>query len=248
MIKVIIIDDEVPARAVIKTYLNEFEGIEIVAECSNGFEGLKAVSEYKPDLIFLDIKMPKISGFEMLELIEEPPQVIFSTAYDDQAIKAFEHNAVDYLLKPYSKERFISSVQKALNILDSQDADSALQKEFVSQALSRENSLERIVIKNGSHIEIIPLLEIKYIEANDDYVNVFSARGKFLKQGTMKMMASRLPEMEFSRVHRSYIVRLDQIRIIEPWSKDSFMAILKSGEKVPVSKNGYQVLKEKLQI
>ncbi len=246
MIKVIIIDDEEPARHLIKFYLKDFQEIQVVEECRNGFDGLKAVQEHQPDLIFLDIKMPKISGFEMLELLEKPPLTIFSTAYDDMAIRAFELNAIDYLLKPYTKERFIQAVEKALDKLNKGE-NPLIANEPLELKIS-DAYLDRIVVKNGSKIEIIPIGDIHYIEAQDDYVKIHSSKGKYLKQGTMKSYEEQLPPSLFLRIHRSFIVKLDMISSIEPYTKDSYLTVLKSGDQLSVSKAGYQMLKSHLRI
>ena len=246
MIKAIIIDDEQLARDVIKKFLSSFTGIEVVAECANGFEGIKAIAEHKPQLLFLDIQMPKLTGFEMLELLDEKPIIIFSTAFDQYAIKAFELSAADYLLKPYSKARFEEAVIKALKKVDEEvDADEVA--EAVLDNRQTKEKLDRIVIKNGSQIVIIAAEKVDYIQAQDDYVAVHTEGKKYLKQMTMKYLEENLPD-EFVRVHRSFIVYVNQIDKIEPFSKDSYIAILKSGEKVSVSRSGYGLLKEKLGI
>ena len=246
MKKAIIIDDEQLARDVIKKFLSSFTGIEVVAECANGFEGIKAIAEHKPQLLFLDIQMPKLTGFEMLELLDEKPIIIFSTAFDQYAIKAFELSAADYLLKPYSKARFEEAVIKALKKVDEEvDADEVA--EAVLDNRQTKEKLDRIVIKNGSQIVIIAAEKVDYIQAQDDYVAVHTEGKKYLKQMTMKYLEENLPD-EFVRVHRSFIVYVNQIDKIEPFSKDSYIAILKSGEKVSVSRSGYGLLKEKLGI
>ena len=253
MLKAIIIDDEAPARDLIRYYLKKFPDINIIAECSNGFEGLREIQARQPDIIFLDVKMPKISGFELLELIENPPVTIFSTAFDEFAVKAFESNAVDYLLKPYSEERFGQAIEKALERANNGTGIKNIQNAV--QSFQLRESVSRIVVKNGSHIEIIPLSEIFYLEAQDDYVAIYSRKGRFLKQTTMKKMELILPSTVFPRVHRSYIVRVDQISKIEAYSKDSYQAILaginnsKQGQTtIPVSRTGYQVLRKLLDI
>lgn len=245
MIKAIIIDDEELARDLIKKFLSESSDVEIVAECANGFDGAKAIAEYKPDLIFLDVQMPKLTGFEMLEIIDERPVIIFSTAFDQYALKAFEQSAADYLLKPYSKTRFLEALAKAIGQVESkQPAAATIEKVIASkQALEQ---LDRIVIKNGSKILILSVDDISYFEAQDDYVAIYSEGKKYLKQLTMKYLESSLPEDLFVRVHRSYIVAISQIDKLEPYSKDAFIAILKSGDKISVSRSGYNLLREKL--
>ncbi|SDD55974.1 LytR/AlgR family response regulator transcription factor [Niabella drilacis] len=239
MSKVIIIDDEFLARSMVKEYLQKFPQLELVAECGDGFEGMKAIQEHKPDLIFLDIQMPKISGFEMLELIEEPPAVVFATAFDEYAIKAFEAHAVDYLLKPFDQERFDKAVNK---FLSQHKANVANTQELLND-VQLPNSNNRIVVKNGSKIKIIPVQEVLYLEAADDFVKIFTKDGYFLKNKTMSFFENFLPQDLFVRSHRSYIVNIQEITRIDPYEKDGHVAILKNGTKINVSRNGYGKLK-----
>ncbi|SFQ24575.1 LytR/AlgR family response regulator transcription factor [Parafilimonas terrae] len=243
---VILIDDEPLARSIVKEYLQAYPDVNIAAECNDGFEGLKAINQYNPDLIFLDIQMPKITGFEMLELIEEPPAVIFTTAFDEYAIKAFESNAIDYLLKPFSKDRFEKAIQKYLQ----QQKPVAPQKteavlEVAGQSPVQQN---RVVVKDGSKIKIIPVLQIQYLEAADDYVKIFTSEGSFLKKKTMGYFDESLQAFQFVRVHRSYIVNTQLITRIDAYEKDSHLLLLSTGAKIPVSKSGYAKLKEVLGI
>ena len=241
---VIIIDDEPLARSIIKEYLQPYNEITILAECNDGFEGLKAIQQFAPDVIFLDIQMPKITGFEMLELIDEPPAVIFTTAFDEFAIKAFESNAVDYLLKPFSKERFDKAVQKCLHHNQSANKPAAV-LESASQAPAQQN---RIVVKDGNKIKIIPVSQVQYLEAADDYVKIFMPEGSFLKKKTMGYFEDSLLQFQFVRVHRSYIVNSQLITRIDVYEKDSHIVLLSTGAKIPVSKAGYNKLKEVLGI
>jgi len=241
--KIIIIDDEPLARGIVKEYLQSFSDLELVAECSDGFEGIKAIQQYHPDLIFLDIQMPKINGFEMLELIENPPSVIFTTAFDEFAIKAFESNAVDYLLKPFSKERFEKAIQKYV-----QQANVSTTQQVLESAASSPLQQNRIVVKDGNKIKIIPVNKIHYLEAADDYVKIITAEGSFLKKRTMGFFEQSLSAFQFVRVHRSYIVNTQLITRIDVYEKDSHLLLLTTGEKLPVSKAGYSKLKEVLGI
>lgn len=246
MIRTIIIDDEPLARLVIREHLSAHADIEIVDECENGFEGIKSISRLKPDLIYLDIQMPKINGFEMLELIEQTPAVIFVTAFDEYAIKAFEANAIDYLLKPFSAERFDRALQKCRETL-------LEQKQAVNPALLETPGLfrqqqERIVIRNGSTIKIIPVSEVIYLEAADDYVKVHTPGGCFLKNRTMQYFEQTLSPLQFIRTHRSYIANSSYITKIEQAEKDQHIVILLNGQKVPVSKSGYLKIKQVLGI
>lgn len=243
MKKAIIIDDEPLARSLILEYLKEYPQFNIVEECNNGFEGLKAIKEHQPDLIFLDIQMPKITGFEMLELLDQKPEIIFTTAFEEYAIKAFEAHAVDYLLKPFDQERFNKSVDKFLqnNYLKADNVQNLLE-----DVTAVSEKIDRIVVKTGNKIKIIPIYEIHCLEADDDYVNIHTSEGTFLKNRTMAFFEKMLNEKEFVRVHRSYIVKLDQITKIEPYEKDGHLIWLKSGKKIPVSKSGYPKLRSVL--
>lgn len=243
-IRTIIIDDEKLARDIIKLYLTNNSEFEIVAEASNGYEGIKIINEQKPDLIFLDIQMPKINGFEMLELIEEPPLIIFTTAFDQYAIKAFEINAIDYLLKPFSQERFNESLQRIKRIFANNEKTKIDFIKNLNTKISTNEFLNRIVVKNGSKINIIDIEKVDYIEAQDDYTMIHSKEGKFLKQKTMKYFEENLDSQKFIRIHRSYIVNLKQIKQIELLEKDSHQIILQTGQRLPVSKTGYLKIKE----
>lgn len=243
-IKAIIIDDEELARSIIKKYLNDFPNIELAGECSNGFEGIKKIHEDKPGLVFLDIQMPKINGFEMLELIENPPEIIFTTAFDNYAVKAFEVNAVDYLLKPFSQERFSEAVQKAIERFKEKKSGSKSVKKLIDYNNENTESLDRVVIKDGTKISIIPVEKIRFIEAKDDYVLICTENGNFLKQQTMKYFEDHLNGKDFIRVHRSYIVAISHIGKIESLLKDNYQIILRDNTKIPVSRTGYSKLKE----
>ncbi len=245
-IKALIIDDEKLAREIIKKYLEDIEGIVIVGECSNGFEAIKIINEEKPDVVFLDIQMPKITGFEMLELIEKPPVIIFTTAYDQFALKAFEVNAADYLLKPFSKERFNESIEKAFNHLKNKSPQHDVIQNLIKENDSKPDFLERIIIKDGSKITIMPLDNIKYIEAQDDYVMIYSTDGKYLKQRTMKYFEDHLDPRNFIRIHRSFIVPVKRIKRIELAEKNSYQVKLDDATILPVSKSGYDNLKDVL--
>jgi two-component system LytT family response regulator len=245
-IKAIVIDDESLARDIIKKYLSEIPEIGIIAECSNGFEGIKKINELKPDIVFLDVQMPKINGFEMLELIDEPPAIIFSTAYDQYALKAFQVNAVDYLLKPYSKERFNEALKKAISLTDDKRRKQSLLKNLIEHQGNSVEYLNRILVKTGTKISIIPAETIKWIEAKDDYVMIYSMAGKFLKQKTMKFLEEHLNPKEFIRVHRSFIAAVKEIKKIELLDKESYQVVLQTDERLPLSKSGYDKLKARL--
>ena len=240
-LKAIIIDDEKLARDLIRNYLSQYDSIEIIGECENGFEGIKSINENNPDLIFLDIQMPKLNGFEMLELIEENYNIIFTTAYDQYALKAFDVNAIDYLLKPFSRDRFKEAVNKVIDKIN--NSENQIVKTPLPELISTDEKLKRIVVKKNNKIVIISVDKIKYLKAEDDYVNIVTSEGSFLKQNRMKYYEEHLPD-SFIRVHRSYIANLNEIKEISLLEKDSHIIILKSGEKLPVSKSGYKKLKE----
>lgn len=247
-VRAVIIEDEEPARALVKAYLASHENIHLVAECENGFEGIKTISETLPDLIFLDIQMPKLTGFEMLELLEETPEIIFTTAYDEFAIRAFEFNAVDYLMKPFSKERFDQALEKAFARMKNK-SDSSEKIEKLKEKIREEGgTVDRIFVKTGSHIDVIPVDEISHIEAQDDYIELHTPKGKFLKNETMSSIENRLPEENFIRVHRSSIINTEQIEKLEKYGKENYIIILKDKTKVMVSKSRVKQLKDHLGI
>lgn len=247
-LKTILIDDEPLSRDIIRAYLQAFENVEIVEECNDGFEGVKAIMQHQPDLIFLDIQMPKINGFEMLELIEQPPAVIFTTAFDEYAIRAFESNAVDYLLKPFTEERLKKAVEKYIDQAGAATpAPAADQVQQVLNTVAEEpRTHDRIVVKTGNRVRIIPLEDVHYLEADDDYIKIVTAKGAFLKNKTMSYYERHLDAQQFVRVHRSYMIRVDQITRIDPYQKESHLAVLRSGKQIPVSKTGYSRLKSVL--
>lgn len=245
MYKVLIIDDEPLARSIVREYLKEYSQIEVAGECADGFEGVKAIGQYQPDLIFLDIQMPKINGFEMLELIDRPPSVIFTTAFDEYAIRAFEAHAVDYLLKPFNKSRFDKALR---NWLSQRNADGVtpFPSDLLSTAVQTPLQQSRVVVRIGGKIKIIPTQDIRYIEAADDYVKIHTGSDSFLKNKTMQYFEQLLDARQFVRVHRSYIVNIQQVTRLEPYEKENYIAILIDGLKVPVSKTGYLKLKQVL--
>jgi two-component system LytT family response regulator len=246
MKRALIIDDEPLARMVVREYLQDFNQIEVLQECGDGFEGLKAIQLHQPDLIFLDVQMPKINGFEMLELVDQQPAVIFTTAFDEYAIKAFEAHAVDYLLKPFNKDRFGKAIEKYL--AQAPGASSPKKTEEILEAANSPAQHERIVVKTGTKVKIIPVQDVQYLAADDDYVSVYTAEGSFLKNKTMNFFEQMLDPRYFVRVHRSYMIAIQQITRIDPYEKDAHLAILKSGAKIPVSKTGYVKLKQVLGI
>jgi two-component system, LytTR family, response regulator len=241
--RAILIDDEPLARLVVIEYLKAWPQIEVIQECNDGFEGVKAIMQHRPDLIFLDIQMPKVNGFEMLELVDDPPAVIFTTAFDEYAIRAFEEHAIDYLLKPFNQQRFDKAIQKFSDQFEpAQTAQST--KELLDSLPSP--STERIVVKTGTKIKIIPVSDVIFLAADDDYVNIHTSEGSYLKNKTMAYFEQMLDPRQFVRVHRSYILKVQEITRIDPYEKETHIAILKSGDKIPVSKTGYSKLKQTL--
>ena len=236
----IIIDDEPLARSIVVEYLMSYPEIKILAECSDGFEGMKAIQQLQPDIVFLDVQMPKINGFELLELIDNPPAIIFTTAFDEYALKAFEANAIDYLLKPFNKERFDKSIQKFKSNLIPKINTEQLQMPVSPTAQNR------IVVKVDGKIKIIPTVDIQYIEANGDNVKIMTNEGSFSKHKTMSFFEEQLSANDFVRIHRSYLVNVSLVTRIDAYDKESHLAVLSSGIQLPVSKSGYQRLKELL--
>ncbi|MBP6303837.1 MAG: LytTR family transcriptional regulator DNA-binding domain-containing protein [Bacteroidia bacterium] len=245
MIKALLIDDEPLARSIVREYLQNYPDIEIVQECNDGFEGVKAIQQHQPELIFLDIQMPKINGFEMLELVEEHPSVIFTTAFDEYALKAFETHAIDYLLKPFSKDRFDKAIQKWREQYSSENAKKKTDALLENTSQQPEQS-QRVVVKTGSKIRIIPVHDILYFEADDDYIRIHTADGSFLKKKTMQYFEQTLNSSQFVRVHRSYIIQVAYLTRIDQENGEHHTAILKNGAKVPLSRTGYPKLKEVL--
>jgi two-component system, LytTR family, response regulator len=243
-IRVIIVDDEAPARELIRHYLSGIPEAEIAGECEDGFQALKAIQEYEPDLVFLDIQMPKITGFELLEVLDKKPCIIFTTAYDQFAIKAFEMNAVDYLLKPFSKERFKLAFEKAKQRVTSPSGAIANIDSLKARLDEEKQTLERIVTRLGSKLSVIPVDKIWYLEAQDDYVMIYSDLGNHLKENTMKYFMEHLPDDLFIQIHRSYIVNISHIASIELYEKNTHLVTMKGGSKLRASAEGYKRLRE----
>ena len=239
-IRAIIVDDEELARHVLHELIAAHPDIEIVAECANGFEAVKAVTELKPDLLFLDIQMPKLDGFEVLELIGTDLAIVFCTAYDQYALRAFEVHAVDYLLKPFGAERFEAALTRARQRMGEQKR---VPPDLAAQARTPGQFSDRIVLRDGSDVHIIPISKLDYAEAQDDYVALASEGKKRLKQQTISSLEQSLDPARFLRIHRSYILNLDRLKKLEPYGKDSHVAILTDGTRLPVSRSGYTRLR-----
>lgn len=238
--RVIIVDDEHLARALLREYLAAWPEIDIVAECANGFEAVKAIGELQPDLVFLDIQMPKLDGFEVVELAGAATRYVFVTAYDGFALKAFEARAIDYLLKPFSRER----LARALETVRGRAAPPAQVEAVALEAARRNGPLARILVRDGARVHVVPCASIDWIEAQDDYVAISAAGKTHLKNGRMADLEQGLDPAQFLRVHRSFIVNLGAIARIEAPTKDSWCAVLKDGKRIPVSRSGHARLRE----
>lgn len=240
--KALIVDDEELARKLLREMLASHPEIEIVGECGNGMEAVKAVAEHQPELLFLDVQMPKLSGFDVLELVDPAGlAVIFVTAFDQYAMKAFDVHAVDYLLKPYSKERF----EAALGRAKSQKAEKAPDATaLAATARPAGQFLDRIVVKDGTKVTLVPTAKLDYVEALDDYVSLATEGKKLLKQQTISSLEAALDPAVFVRIHRSFVVNFERVSRIEPYGKESKVAVLGNGVKLPVSRAGYERLKK----
>jgi two-component system LytT family response regulator len=242
--RVILVDDEHLARALLRELLAAHADIDIVAECANGFEAVKAIAELEPDLVFLDIQMPKLDGFEVAELAGIKTQYLFVTAFDQFALRAFEVHAVDYLLKPFSRARLEQALAHARSRVGPALGAATGTPAVLAEAAQRKGYLERVLIRDGTRVQVIAAADIDYIEAQDDYVQVSAGGKAWLKNQRLAELESQLDPGAFLRVHRSYIVRLGAIRRMEPAGKDSHCAVLKDELRIPVSRSGYQKLRE----
>jgi two-component system LytT family response regulator len=243
-VRAVIVDDEELARQVIREMLKPHAEIDVVAECANGFDAVRTVAELKPDLIFLDIQMPKLDGFEVLELIGSEFAVIFATAYDEHALRAFEVHAIDYLLKPFRAERFNEALERAKERIGKKMSTSP--EELSAATRSAGQFAERIVVKDGTRVQIIPVAKLDYAEAQDDYIALASQGKKYLKQQTVSSLEASLDPKSFVRIHRSYLVNLERVTRLEPYGKDTHVVILTDGARLPVSRAGHARLKELL--
>jgi two-component system LytT family response regulator len=263
-LRVLIVDDEAPARALVREYLGAHADIEVVGECANGFEAVKAVSEHAPDLMFLDVQMPKLTGFEVLELLDPAPAVVFCTAYDEFALKAFEVHAVDYLLKPFGRDRLAEALGRVRERLAASGAGTAAAvappetsatpaaptapsaAALSAAARAPGQFAERLMVRDGALVHVIPIEKLDYVEAQDDYVAIHAEGKSWLKHQTLADLEQSLDPARFVRVHRSYVVNVERIARIEPYAKDSRVAILHDGRELPVSRGGYQRLRERM--
>jgi two-component system LytT family response regulator len=243
-IRVAIVDDEQLARAVIREYLEAADGVEVVAECANGFEAVKVVSELNPDLLFLDVQMPKLDGFEVLELVGREVAVVFVTAYDQYAIRAFDVHAVDYLLKPFTAERFGEALARARDRL--QRGERAPVEALVSSSRPSSNRGNRVLVRDGPRVHVLTVEKIDYVQAQDDYVS-YRCEGKdYLKEQTLAQAEAALDPATFVRIHRSYLLNLQCLARIETGERENRVAVLNDGRRLPVSRAGYARLSKRL--
>ncbi|OFX32068.1 MAG: DNA-binding response regulator [Bacteroidetes bacterium GWA2_32_17] len=242
-IKAIIIEDEKPATELLLHYLKSFPEISIIGTFSDGFSGLKAINDIKPHLVFLDIQMPKLTGLEILELLEHKPAIIFTTAFNQYAVKAFEANAIDYLLKPFSSDRFANAVKKAIEKISQNQNTQPIINSAINALEPGYIKMERIAVRSGSKIQVIPVEDIYYFEADGDYVKLHTKAGNFLKEKTMKYFETHLNTSKFIRIHRTYILNVETIQRVEYYDKDSHIAVLNNNEKIKISSSGYKLLK-----
>lgn len=250
--RVILVDDEAPARSLIREYLEAHPDIEVVAECENGFEAVKRCGELGPDLLFLDVQMPKLTGFEVLELLSPPPPVIFCTAFDEYALRAFEAHAVDYLLKPVGRERLGQALDRfragraAAAPAPTPGPGEARAAALAAAARPAGQPLERILVRDGASVQVLPVDQIDYLEAQDDYVAIHVGSRSWLKTRSLAEIEAELPPGRFVRIHRSYVLNLDRLTRVELVARESRVAILKGGKELPVSRAGYGRLRERL--
>ena len=246
-LRVVIVDDEAPARGLLREYLAAHPGVEVVGECANGFEAVKVIGEQAPDVVFLDIQMPKLDGFEVLDLLERPPAVVFVTAYDEYALKAFEVHAVDYVLKPVTRERLAGSLARVRARLGAAAAAPAPSPATLAAAARPPGRyVERLLVKDGPNVHVIPVGQVDWIEAQDDYVGIHAEGRTHLKPQPLAEVAAGLDPARFVRVHRSYVLNIERLARLELYAKDSYLAVLKDGKELPVSRSGHARLQELL--
>jgi two-component system LytT family response regulator len=240
VIRTLIVDDEPLARRLVREYVLAHDDVEVIAECDNGFDAVKRITELQPDLVFLDIQMPRLTGLEVLELTQRHQGVIFTTAFDQYALKAFDLRAVDYLLKPFSQSRFDEALEKARASLGQ---ESAALKELAQQPAGK---LERLLIRDRNQVHVLPLDKVECVEAQDDYIRILSQGKSYLKTQSLTDLEGRLDPALFVRVHRSWIISLAHLKNIERLAKDSFVAVMNSGQHVPISRTGHERIKSLL--
>jgi two-component system LytT family response regulator len=244
-LRIVIVDDEAPARSLLREYLAAHPGVEVVGECANGFEAVKVIGEQAPDVVFLDIQMPKLDGFEVLDLLERRPAVVFVTAYDEYALKAFEVHAVDYVLKPVTRERLAESLAQARARLGAA-APTPSPATLAAAARPPGRYVERLLVKDGANVHVIPVGLVDWIEAQDDYVGIRAEGRTHLKPQPLAEVAAGLDPARFVRIHRSYVLNIERLARLELYAKDSYLAVLQDGKQIPVSRSGHARLKDLL--
>ena len=237
IIRCIVVDDEPIARNVIKDYLKDDPLIEVIGECGNGADAVLMVLDKKPDLVFLDIQMPEMDGFQVIDAVgvKKLPFIIFVTAYDQYAIQAFEINALDYLLKPFDDDRFFRSIERAKEFIIANKNMKSELTNLIGNVKNKDPYLKRLLIKSEGRFILLKTDEIKYIESASDYVHVFSGDESYLIRETMHSLEDRLDPRIFVRIHRSFIVNIDFIREFQPWDKNNYIVILKDGKELKMS-------------
>ena len=243
-IRAIVVDDEALSRTMVREYAAAHPDVEIVAECANGFEAVRAVNDLKPDLVFLDVRMPKLDGFEVLELIGADAHVIFVTAYDAYALRAFDVHAVDYLLKPFGADRFAEALDEARSRIAR--AERAPAAALAADAQPAGVRPDRILVRSGSKVDIVPVAAVDYVRARDDYVGIMVRGRELLKQQTLADLERRLDPGRFVRIHRSFILNLDRLARLELSETRRHVAVLTDGTRLPVSRVGYARLNDLL--
>jgi two-component system LytT family response regulator len=242
--RILIVDDEALAREFLIEQLAGIPGTEVIGQAANGFEAVKLTEELSPELLLLDVQMPKLSGFEVLELLgPRAPRVIFVTAFDEFALRAFEVHAIDYLLKPVEPARLAAACARAqANIASGAAATSP--ETLAAAARPPGRSLERVLIRENARVHVLPVELLDFIEAQDDYLSFATGGKRLRKQQTLTDIEAQLDPARFVRIHRSFLLNIERLARIEPYAKDSWLAILQDGTRLPLSRKGYQRLRE----
>jgi len=243
-IRAVIIDDEPLARQVIREFLENHPEVEITGETGNPLKALEIIRVEKPDLLFLDIQMPEMNGFELLDQLTNPPTIIFCTAYDEFAIKAFEANAIDYLLKPFDQERFDRALEKARRFIKGEAP--APQMDRLLHYLTQHQRPMRFLVKKGNRMVVVSPDELLWVEAQEDYSLLHTEKGNFLVSRSLQELEKRLSSSGFMRIHRSALVNSQAIKEIHPWSSGRYLLILKNGDRVESSKSGAHLIRKML--
>ncbi len=238
-LRVLIADDEPLARRLVQEFLRQHPDAHVVGEAENGAEAVQAIESLQPDLVFLDIQMPVLNGLDVLECTGRRHGVIFTTAYEQHALKAFELHAVDYLLKPFSQARFDTALEKARLALRAAAVDLAPVSALVHDQAAQRGS---VIVRDRHHIHVLAVAQIEYVQAQDDYVSIHCAGRDYLKTQTLADLEQQIGRPRFVRVHRSYLLNVDYLQALERPAKDTLLVRLRSGQGVPVSRSGYERL------